>query len=793
MFVLVDSIFKVPLQVSDSPIDDYAKFLKENKWARGSTGNRYSETHSKDFVDYMTWLRISIGRKATLNYCANATGPSKSTIERNKYELFPKMQLGVIYIDRYRDWVTSNGYTNVTHIASDATATETKVQYDSATGTIIGFVPKLNPITGMPSEKSFVADSPSNVLSFFEDSKYKKADNVILILATPLQHNAPSFPVAIFPTDNKYTSETAYNRCGYVSDVFESENFEVVCSSTDADAKEKGGAKIQTGFGHVKTVYDTDFIYDPSINRISTIDTVHIVNSLKMKMFNTTRILYAGDHPVLVADLQLLVSSSKYSKEDHRLNFSDVNNNDKTMDKMNKQATAKICAWPVIEILEEMGALGTAFYLKIMRILLDVFQDVSMPDDKRLYDMAYVNETLLRWRANVEDTGGIGQDFITSSTWESIVLNYAAVVKFVGEGRGSLVTKLHTQNCEQTFGQMRSQASAGQFGVNFTVKQAAEILTNAHIKQVVENKLSRRFNFPSVSKKRAEPFISDVPLTPEEMTQIISDAKESSKADCVKLGMDENSRASIGQYMFPPKFDASKLRENVIAYQDDQEIQEGTRSDDENLSDDENMNQVDGSSSGVDESEDDNRKVITIKKLHFIDEKTDGNNFTIVRSPTQQSETAQVRKSYLVYLLDDRNKKKSYDRAQRVQASGRKELIISGRPHGAMTWRSTGLEMGNYVAVKCKDKVSVGRVCNIRYKNGRKMSEKSFPYRNIIFSKNENVEFNLHPHFEVASSGIVEKKTNKSYFTPNDYTFTLIEDGIDMKNNKLKFNFNLVR
>lgn len=215
-----------------------------NGWERGSTGNRYQDIHSQKFLDFTTYQRIATGRKATKTTYLNTSMPSLATIDRNRPKVFAKMVPGVVYVDDYVKFIEANGYSKKTVIASDATVVERSITFDSTTEQLHGFVPKLITERGLPSYKSFPTDRPSQMIGYFNDRTLQRADNLNLILATPMDPHAKSFPLCIFPTNNSYTSEHSYNRNSYIADCLESEDIEVLFTCTDADPKEKGGAKI---------------------------------------------------------------------------------------------------------------------------------------------------------------------------------------------------------------------------------------------------------------------------------------------------------------------------------------------------------------------------------------------------------------------------------------------------------------------------------------------------------------------------------------------------------------------
>jgi hypothetical protein len=326
---------------------------------------------------------------------------------------FPKIQSGVIYSAEYNSWRKLKGYTSLTRISSDATAVETSIKFDRVTEELVGFVPKLVPETGLPSHRNFPTDYPSQMIGYFQDESIHKADNIVLILATPFEHNAESFVLGYFPTDNSYKSEAAHNRNAFIDEVLANEECVVVCSTTDADPKEKSAAKLHSKFGNVEIHHGIQLVYSPFIERLVTFDIKHVVNSMKMRLFDTTRIRRIQNEPILLADIQLL--EKEFSKDVHGLNHSDISNIDKTLDKMDKQSTARICSWQVIDKLMDLGAFGTRFFLKIMRQLLEVFEDPTLNDRSRLNKAAYVVFTLRTWRQQIKVEGGNVEDFITHS------------------------------------------------------------------------------------------------------------------------------------------------------------------------------------------------------------------------------------------------------------------------------------------------------------------------------------------------------------------------------------------
>lgn len=149
-----------------------------------------------------------------------------------------------------------------------------------------------------------------------------------------------------------------------------------------------------------------------------------------------------------------------------------------------------------------------------------------------------MSSTFRRWRQQISDDNGTGNDFITSSAWESIEMNFIALLKLTEEENGSKVTLLNSQNCEQFFGAMRTQSTQGQFGAAFDLKRAMEIIHNTHVKQVLESKLKDKFVF---SKKTDQaPYFQPAPMTCGQIEETILRAYTDLKEDFAALGVISN-------------------------------------------------------------------------------------------------------------------------------------------------------------------------------------------------------------------------------------------------------------
>jgi hypothetical protein len=394
--------------------------------------------------------------------------------------------------------------------------------------------------------------------------------------------------------------------------------------------------KIATGFGHIVSFGGVDVVHNPSVITLANIDPDHTGNVLRTRLYDTTNIMQIGDFPALVADLQLIVNSPHYSKLDHKLNPSDVENNDRSHDKMNKQCTWRVCSAEVINILTDQGMHGTAWYLNLVRCFLDASKNPTISDSERLHKLRFVTSCLRRWRNSIEEKKGTAKDFITSAAWEAIEVELVVCIRLVTEGIGSLLVKLNSQANEQLFGAMRSSSTQGQFGVNFTPKEAMNIINNGQILQHLQSKLCDTFMFPSVSQFKGEPYVQQTALSIDEITAVLEAADHDAIDACKLVGI-ESDEVQIDRYFSPFSFDASLLRENLS----DSDETEAVNCDVHSKTD---------------------VKVVSYRNCHFIDDESDDAYFKSIQTPTQLTPFELTTKSSFLYILNKKAKSLSTDK-----------------------------------------------------------------------------------------------------------------------------------
>jgi hypothetical protein len=310
--------------------------------------------------------------------------------------------------------------------------------------------------------------------------------------------------------------------------------------------------------------------------------------------------------------LKILISLPDVSRNDHKLKNQDVGTFDTSKDKMNTEATRRICEPHVIELLKKVpGSEGTRVYLKIMRSFFNAFIETEISDLERIYQAFWSLKIIRTWRNNVK--AGERENFITNYNWECIELNVACLYNLVMKGEGKFIPILNSQGCEEMFRTLRAMGSFGLTQINFSVKDALEKLNRLSKIDEITTKYKNQFDFPENSKIRSDVsnlqnIIRTEPPTEEECHNTILKAYEDARKVCEELYMENLEECD------PTKF----FKKTVL--NDESEEEETMEFLETAYGQDQEINRFDGLA--ISEYEANGRKIIKIKNLYFIDEET---------------------------------------------------------------------------------------------------------------------------------------------------------------------------
>lgn len=283
--------------------------------------------------------------------------------------------------------------------------------------------------------------------------------------------DAPSFPLSVFPTNTNVTSSLIQKRWKTVIHHLSEEGIDVKFIASDGAPAFLGGMKLCVNFGHPYVFAKYTFPFDPLTELPCIQDTTHLLNKLKLRLFDDLVQLWMGNCLASGSHLKMLVTSSHSSKLEHCLNMSDVSSSDKTKDKMNFRATKKIFDSSVIQALHGIhGSKGTIAYLELMSKIYHAFMSPATKTSERLFNAFYVVSFLRRWRKFLKHEMGLNaNNFITTNAWHCLEISAGFLLRLALKEDASLVPISDSQKCEGFFRNMRSFSSSGLTNINFTV------------------------------------------------------------------------------------------------------------------------------------------------------------------------------------------------------------------------------------------------------------------------------------------------------------------------------------
>lgn len=113
--------------------------------------------------------------------------------------------------DELRVYLESRNLSMFVSLSEDATRIVDKVQYDSTTNQLIGFVAKINEANGMPIPLNFPARNADEIFNHFSNEN-AVSTYVNVVMAQQLSKNATPFCLLVFGSDNTYSLKSVKDR-----------------------------------------------------------------------------------------------------------------------------------------------------------------------------------------------------------------------------------------------------------------------------------------------------------------------------------------------------------------------------------------------------------------------------------------------------------------------------------------------------------------------------------------------------------------------------------------------------
>ena len=159
---------------------------------------------------------------------------SLPTVQREAAKQFNPLSEGEFAFDQLSVHLESYNAPRIVSISEDATRVITRIEYDSNSNKLVGFVLPLD-TEYLPIGGSFLATSFDGVEQMF--SSASKASSAYIYVAQPLSPSTPPFCLCLIGTDNRFDANSVTHRWKYMIKECKKRNIEVVSFSTDGDSR----------------------------------------------------------------------------------------------------------------------------------------------------------------------------------------------------------------------------------------------------------------------------------------------------------------------------------------------------------------------------------------------------------------------------------------------------------------------------------------------------------------------------------------------------------------------------
>ena len=434
--------------------------------------------------------------------------PSLSTVKREIHKSFIEISEGSFQFDQLVDHLNAYSAAKVICISEDATRVVSRVEYDSNTDRLVGFVLPVDE-NCIPVQNAFCASSFERIEEIF--MKESKASYAYLYMAQALSSGVPPFCLALIGSDNHFTNKTVVSRWKYIVTQCKLRDIHVIGASADGDSRLLSAMRLASKLHSVKT--DLEFNVGQVLTQSSiptawskwfalkefrdivfVQDTVHLAVKLKSRLLTHSQILPLGSYSAESSHLSMLQVS--FQKEQHNLRSRDLDH----QDRQNFEAILRITDNKVLNLLSEFAdAKGTKYYLNATKSIMESYMNKTLTPLQRIEKAWYALFFFRYWRQWVLSQKEYSTDsnFISNNSYVCIELNAHALIALLiilRDHLPDLSSKcyapwlLSSQPCEQTFRSARSMSNVFSTIVNFEVLGLLRRLHRLQIQLDLESK-----------------------------------------------------------------------------------------------------------------------------------------------------------------------------------------------------------------------------------------------------------------------------------------------------------------
>lgn len=524
--------------------------------------------------------------------------------------------------------------------------------------------------------------------------------------------------------------------------------------------------------------FDTEVLFAATTNSITyTQDTVHLGAKLRNRLLKPSIVLPFGNKQVTVAHLKILIKT--VPKNVHGLIYKDIC----PLDRQNYLSVEKIMKKRVLDALTNhvIDSEATVIYLKLCGKVTSSFRELNIEPLERINRIWYALFFYRIWRQWIKKNKySVTENFITLNAYSCIEINAYGLVQIMRKFRDDcnddlfLPMLFDSQQCEQTFRQLRTMTTLNWTKVNFTILELTHMISRIDLQNdITYFKLKDSgITFPRIKNR-----IDKMPLvclpTDEEIKNTIKLAKQSALDDAKQFGISLREN-EISECDLPPVKTNFIDSTDTEDFGDDDDFDENIEMDIYNFNEHEDLSDM-------------------MSDLNIVD--GDDSRFTVI---TDENGLAKlVPKSYVVWLLSKSKENPSSDRLQRVRFRPlhRNNRRSASAPHFSSRLSqiriSEEISIGQWcMFVPASNKRNlmhkiesyiVGAITGFHYSSGKTQKEKSYTLDSAKVN-NSNIQA-VATWYKINRSGelVTIKGKNTFYINIQNYFATIAEPQFDGK------------
>lgn len=472
---------------------------------RKQGGYRYDA----DIKLFAAYLRMLIGPLAyeTLHRNLECALPALSSVNRYIRASNCNITEGILRCHELKIYLAEHGTSFCVNLSEDATRTIGRVQHDSKSNQLVGFVLPIGDKTGMPIPFQYPATNASEIINHFS-GKNEISTFLNVIMAQPIDPNVPAFCLLIFGSNNKYTSRDVINRWKNIVDQLAKVDIKVLSISSDSDTKYNAAMRELSMLASPSIEFPKWFSCG-EINRypFCVQDTIHIATKLRnllLRTFLDLKLLPFGTSFIRVEHLYDLLR--KVSKDKHLLTASTLN----PTDRQNFNSVKLMCDPRIIKCLKENvpGSEATMQFLQIIHDIIDSYMDRNLSPIQRIRKIWFSVFLIRIWRQSIVSSKNykLKDHFLTANCYSCVELNAHSLVlcilhlKEINKPEWFLPYLYESQPCEAIFRQFRSLTSVNSTVVNCTTKEAISRISKIHLQNKITQATSPQLKYPRLKK-----------------------------------------------------------------------------------------------------------------------------------------------------------------------------------------------------------------------------------------------------------------------------------------------------